>query len=72
MSRQTPRPDHQFAKPFTAIHDPTLTLIHGHWMDEQEEGNPDALPVEQDLYGLSYRFYRSSILSTHGIIDLHK
>jgi len=41
-------------------------------MDEQEEGNPDALLMEQDLYGLSYIFYQSSILSTHGIIDLRK
>jgi hypothetical protein len=36
-------------KPFTAIHDPTLMHIHGHWMEEQGEGKPTALPAEQDL-----------------------
>jgi len=36
-------------KPFTAIHDPTLTHIHGYSMDEQGEGKPAALPAEQDL-----------------------
>lgn len=34
-------------------------------MDEQGEGKPTALPVEQDLYGLSFRLYKSNTLSNH-------
>jgi hypothetical protein len=29
-------------------------------MDEQGEGKPAALPVEQDLYGLSSKVYKSN------------
>ena len=41
-------------------------------MDEQGEGKPTALPAEQDLYDLSFRCYKHSILSNHGFIYMHK
>jgi len=37
-------------------------------MDEQRKGKPAAPPVEQDLYGLSFRLYESDIVTNYTII----
>ena len=37
-------------------------------MDEQGEGKPTVLPVEQDLYGLSSKVYKSNTFNNDAII----